>query len=373
MIEDLENKLILYKIKNFFFCLFKIFILFLLYNFINGIKAKILIMNPCYFKNTNQLIDKHLDENNILILKEKEEFLKFISYNIKRNITSIKNIFLGTKTTFENLLLILSKMIFYCQILKCKKIIIDKKYYWFINKFISYKKKIFIKAEYRKNLQNINLIIDRTLNLIFYNYYLIPENQISLIKKEILRNIPNVIIDPNELFIYIKSGDIFIKKDDLYYIQPPFCFYKQILYNYYNNFTNVTIISENNKNIIINNLLKEFPIITFNITSFKYNIAYLSKAYNIVGGNCNLLYFIIGINDNIKNIWVFDSQHFYNNENNNIENSIKSSSSKNIFLYKMIGSQYYKDTMLYSKNTFYKFYLMMNFKCRNNMTIHKLQ
>lgn len=136
-----------------------------------------------------------------------------------------------------------------------------------------------------------------------------------------MRNLPNVFTNPNDIFIYIKSGDIFIKKDDIYYIQLPLCFYKKILHNYYKNFS-FTIISENNKNIIINKILKDFPNVALNIISFKYNIAYLSNAYNIVGGNGNFLYFIIGINDKLKNIWEFDSHNIYNSEKINIENAI---------------------------------------------------
>ena len=221
------------------------------------------------------------------------------------------------------------------------------------------------------NIRDLNIIIDNTLNSIFYVNYNNPENEINILKNEILKNLPNVNLNSKELFIYIKSGDIFINYNFLYYIQPPLCFYRKILYNFYSHFTNITIISESNKNIIINKILSEFSNITFNIISYQNIIAYLSKAYNIVVGNCNLLYFTMRLNNNLKNIWVYESQNFINNKNINLEKGIQFSNSKNVLLYKMIASKDYQQAMMGQKKTFNKLYLMLNSNCKRNFTIIK--
>ena len=341
--------------------------------YINARKGKIYILKSSFKKYIYKLENIHF-LNNSIFLNNKEKLLEILSKNIGKNVTFVRNIFIGTKTSFENLLIILTKIISYCKMLDCKKIILDKKNFWFISNKINIKNNKYgfnIRVDNKLNIQDLNIIIDNTLNTIFYFNYNNPQNEINILKKEILKNLPKVYINPKELFIYIKSGDIFINYNSLYYIQPPLCFYQKILYNYYYNFSNVTIISEDNKNIIINKIIYEFPNITFKIISSKYNIAYLSKAYNIVGGNCNLLYFIIRLNNNLNNIWEFETQYFINNENLNIEKAIQFSNSKKIILYKMVASKNYQKIMLDKENTFNKLYLMLNFGCKNNFTINQ--
>ena len=351
----------------------KISVIFLLYRLKNKISDKNYIVISDLRPNNNRFLENSEKLNQDLILKEKEEFINYMLRHTRGNFTSIKYIFIGAKTAYDNLLMILSKAVFYCEIVGCKKIILDKRYYWFINKNFRFKKyKMLITTDYRKNLEYKNVIIDHTLNLITYNKFVLPENKIYLFKDEILKNLPEVVTNPDELYIYIKSGDIFMKIDPLYHVQSPLCFYRQVINNYSHNFTNITIVSELDKNIGINKLLMEYPNITFNVIPFKYTFAYLTKAYNIASGNCPLLYFIIRLNDNLRNIWEYDTQNDINNLNNeniNIDSAIKYIKNKKINYYKMVISKHYKNTQLYSKNTFYKLYLMFNYKCDNNFTL----
>ena len=302
--------------KNVFFTIFKLNIIIFFFYYINIKNGEIYMINSINLKTPLGKYIYKFDNiqiffNHSLFLNKKEELLKLLSKNIGKNITIVRNIFIGTKTSFGELLTILTKIISFCKILECKRIILDKEIFWFISNKINIKKYKFIITVYKqKKAQELNIIIDKTFNSLFYFNYNNFENEINILKNEILKNLPNVNINPKELFIYIRSGDIFINYNSLYYIQPPLCFYKAILYNYFYLFTNVTIISENNKNIIINKILSIFPNITFNTISSQYNIAYLSKAYNLVGGSCNILYFIIRLNDNLKNIWEFESQYF---------------------------------------------------------------
>ena len=55
----------------------------------------------------------------------KNHLLEKISYYLKKNITIINTLFLKSNQHFGNNLISLSNAIFYCEILKCKEIIID--------------------------------------------------------------------------------------------------------------------------------------------------------------------------------------------------------------------------------------------------------
>lgn len=345
--------------------IFKVLVICYLFKIKNDNKnSKFLVLS--HFPKSETSLKKIDDINQDLILKEKEEFINYMKKSTRRNISSIKYIFIGARTSYDNLLMILNKAIFYCEIVGCKKIILDKNYYWFIHKNFKLKKhKMIIKTDYKKNLEYNNLIIDHTLNFITYNKFILPENKIYLFKDEILKNLPKVTTSPNELYIYIKSGDIFMRIDPLYQIQSPLCFYRQVIENYSKNFTNITIVSELNQNIAINKLMKDYPNITFNEIPFKFTFSYLIKAYNIAAGDCPLLYFIIQLNDNLRNIWEYDTQNDINNEKLNIESAMKMVKNKKINYYKMPISQFYKNKQLFGEETFERLYLMFNQECDN--------
>ena len=73
-------------------------------------------------------------------LKEKKELLNMISESIGRKITSVNIIFLSQKMRFGNQIILINLAIFFCEILGCKKIILDKNWNWFIKNKIIYKK-----------------------------------------------------------------------------------------------------------------------------------------------------------------------------------------------------------------------------------------
>ena len=196
------------------------------------------------------------------------------------------------------------KIIFYCRILKCKKIFLDNKKVWFIkNKIIDKKYKIIIVPEELKNVKYCKTIIDNTDNFFYYSNYIEPQKRIDLLKNEILKNLPKVSTNPNDLFIYIRSGDIFVHPHRLY-AQPPLCFYFKILDNYI--FRNYYLIAENKNNPVIAKILEIKPNIIYNRNSLNIDIAYLTTAYNIVGGKITtFLNAIIPLNNNLKNLWIF--------------------------------------------------------------------
>ena len=248
------------------------------------------------------MIDFTYNKNESILLKEKNELLVFYSKRAKKNITSIKKIFLNFSCNFGNQLILLNKAIFLCEILGCKRIILNKKIYWFLrNKIIDRKNKMIIEIGESKDYKNKNIIIDNTNNLFWYFKYIRPVFRPKLLQKEILLNLPKIKVNPNALFIYIRSGDIF--QNFNYYRQPPLCFYQKILKNF--KYKTIYIISENNNNPVIDLLINQFPQIIFKQNSLKIDIAYLIYSFNLVFAFSTFVNWTIKYNNNLKNIWYF--------------------------------------------------------------------
>ena len=75
-----------------------------------------------------------------------------------------------------------------------------------------------------EDIKDFDTIVDRTVNFFFYSNYLRPERNVELLKYEIVKNLPKVSVNINDLYIYIRSGDIFSVSYCRYhnYVQPPF-------------------------------------------------------------------------------------------------------------------------------------------------------
>ena len=70
------------------------------------------------------------------------------------------------------------------------------------------------------------------MEFFYYKSIISPKNRINLLKNEIFRNLPNIKTEKGELYIYIRSGDIFSSNNPHpRYLQPPSCYYKKILDN----------------------------------------------------------------------------------------------------------------------------------------------
>ena len=206
-------------------------ILFIFFQIIS--KNSIIIDNFYRYNNNNNLIILPKDKKNPIILKERLNLLRFISKIVGKNITSVKTIFISRGSNFGNEFLLLNKVIFYCEILRCKKIILNREYYWYIKaKIINKKDKMIIEKGIESDFKSKEIIIDKTLNFYYYSNYIKPELKINLLKKEIFKNLPKIKIESKDLIIYIRSDDIFDGHVHLDYSQPPLCFYKTIIKNY---------------------------------------------------------------------------------------------------------------------------------------------
>jgi hypothetical protein len=312
-----------------------------------------------------ELKDKSKDPNDLLILKEKESFFHFISNISRHKITSVDTIFLTQNYKFGNIIIILNKVLFYCEIIKCKRIILNKKKTWYIKKkIVNPEYNISIEVGDPKKYDSRNTIFDTSDIFLYYYAYIKPEFRAHFLRNEILSNLPKVQVDFDDLFIYIRSGDIF-KINNNHYAQPPLCFYKSIIDNN-NNFTKIYIIAQNNINPVINKLIEIYPRIIFHINSLRYDIAYLINAFNIVGAVSTFINIIIRFNDNLKYFWEY-------NIDSDIVKIINFHHSlykpfKNITYLRMEPSKRYINEMSNWNHTQFQINLMITEQCINNFT-----
>ena len=210
-------------------------------------------------------------------------------------------------------------------------------------------------------------IIDGTLNFFYYSNYIKPEYRADILKNEIIKNLPLTKVNEDDIFIYIRSGDIF-SLPNKYYSQPPFCFYKEILNNF--KFNNIYIIAENKNNPVIDKLIGKFPKIIYKENSLKIDISYLIKAFNLVKAPSTLIECIIQLNNNLKNLWEFDFN--FNNKENYLNELINSFSNKEkkIKVYKMKSFDKYREKMLFWNNSKFQKDLMLSIDCLNKFTIY---
>lgn len=261
--------------------------------------------------------------------------------------------------------MIFIKVIFYCEIINCKRIIINSNYFWYIKKIIyNNKYKMIIKPS-SKIIEYPSTIFDKTFFFFKYINIFKPEFRINLLKKEIIKNLPKLKfnINKSDLIIYIRSGDIF-NKPCKFYSQPPFCFYQKILLNFY--FKTIYIISEDKRNPVINLLLNNFPKIVYNRNNIKLDMTYLLNAYNIVFAKSTFLISIIQFNNNLEKLYEFDL-----NFDNQFDKELKSFTyyNNNFHIYRMNSSMKYKLKMEKWKKSKYQLILMKKEKCHSNFII----
>ena len=278
-----------------------------------------------------------------------------------KNLSEIKYVFVEKALRYGNSIVLLNNLFYYCEILNISNIYLNSNQDWPISENIT------------SNMFNISFVNKKNINLndrsitsfhknyIYYQRIIKPEIRIDKFKFEIKRNLPKVIINKKDLFIHIRSGDIFKYKSNksINYAQPPLCFYESILNKF--KFRQIFIITQNNLNPITDLLVKKFQRIIVTNNSLKEDVSLLMNAYNVVGSISSFYTTIIIFNDNLIKIWEYDlyrlpekyfhlHRDFYNYE-------IKYS------LYKMIPSKKYKTMMFPWRNTKEQRDFMINEKC----------
>ena len=204
---------------------------------------------------------------------------------------------------------------------------------------------------------------------LFFSFFKIkPEIRIHYLRNEIILNLPKTVTHEKDLFIHIRSGDIFVSRPHRPYVQPPLCFYNDILTNF--NFRNIYIISEDSRNPLIQKLLKIFPIISYSQKSIKEDISLLINAYNIVNSISSFVNSIIQLNYNLRYLWEYNIYHMdekiyaYNHEFNKYPYN-------NYTIFRMEPSFYYINKMYQWKNKKSQIALMLKEKCINEFVVFK--
>ena len=226
----------------------------------------------------------------------------------KKKLKYINTIF-GGKAKIGNALILLDKLIEICRRIKCANIICPRG----LEKII--KNPIYDKSN------NINIFpnkytskmkIDININkrtLFWFNFRnKSNENRLLIIRDEILRNVPRLDSKKPDLYIHIRSGDIFINTKNRIYSQPPLCFYQKIINE--NNFTNIYIISNGNENPVINILLKTYPKIIFYRDSVEKAISIILYSYNFVMSVSSFIMTLIPMNKNLQNLYVYQIYNY---------------------------------------------------------------
>ena len=140
-----------FKIKKYYILLLCILI-FINY-FQTIIKERYSINEELNFINKYSNL-KNLNDS-LFVIKEKKRILDLLSKDTGRNITSVDTIFLAANCNFGNCIVLLNKILFYCEIIGCKTIILDENIYWYVKNRIFYgKNDISIEVGEKKKIEN---------------------------------------------------------------------------------------------------------------------------------------------------------------------------------------------------------------------------
>ena len=166
-------------------------------------------------------------DNNYKVIKSIKRRLSYkIKNHFNKNIYYLNSLYITGTLKFGNFLISLNNAIIFCELFHYKRIIIEN------NKFIFIKNKLFFPkynlAIEPNHTSNNSLIIDA--NFFYYTYFRVlgKVNRYFLFRDEIIKNLPKTKIHPNDLYIYIRGGDIFksLNKSNPNYPQPPLCYPK---------------------------------------------------------------------------------------------------------------------------------------------------
>ena len=114
--------------------------------------------------------------------------------------------------------------------------------------------------------------------------------------------IPEDTLNFNDILtIHIRGGDLFYTHPPHQYIPPPFEYYQNIIED--NNYKKIIIISDDNKNPIIQKLQSVYPNILFQMNNLLQDIETILSSKNIVQSVGTFIPSILLLSKNIKNIY----------------------------------------------------------------------
>ena len=315
------------------------------------------VINYLQLKNYSEITnDTQKYETQLELFNE----LKSFNRDMNKNISEVKIIYLKESLKFGNSMILLNNLIAYCEVLDIRNIYLNIDMDWpIVDDIFTDRINIYFVSPYQIDCED-KAVLCPEYKPFYYLTVVKPEIRINLFKDEVKRNLPTINTDRNDLYIHIRSGDIFKRRPNTVYAQPPLCFYQKILNNFF--FKNIYIVSENRKNPLIDLLSKEFPEIIFIDNYIETDAAILSNAYNIVGSMSSFLTTLVMINDNLKSYWDFDnyrlSEKYLHFHHDIYKLKV------NYTLYEMKPSEDYRKEMFVWRNSKRQIDLMINEKCK---------
>lgn len=231
----------------------------------------------------------------------------------------------GGRAAIGNSLIMLNKLINICERIRCSNIIAPESLQKIIKNPIHYKAyNITILPNSYKDKIKIDIQLSTNNNFYFFYRNRPFEMRLSIIRDEVLHNIPKCNINQDNLVIHIRSGDIFTYNINPNYAQPPLCFYEKIINE--NNYSKIFIVSSGNENPVINQLLKLYNNITFIHGFVEEAISFIVNAYNLIMSSSTFVYTLIWINQNLKNLYIYQITYFNLTSGNYTKHIMKPSS-----------------------------------------------
>ena len=306
--------------------------------------------------------------DNELKKDETKKIILMVTNNI--NIKKVNSIFVDTRCKFGNCIAILNKLLFFCEIIGCKYIYLNKKKFWFIKNTV----KIFSGnatmevSPFKNQVKRESLIYYRGWGFFFAFYNIKPEIRIYLLRDEILRHLQPMNITDKDLCIHIRSGDIFKFNPNGYYSQPPLCFYLNILKKY--KFNKIYMLFDNKNNPVINKLFNKIPNLIYLNNTLQNDISLLINSINIIASISSFLTAILQLNYNLRFLWDYN---LYNMKEKwrHLYLDFNDYPNRNFTVFRMEPSFQYKNKMHNWNNTKSQRKLILKEKCINDFEIIK--
>jgi len=241
----------------------------------------------------------------------KQYILNGCSSLFKKTYKKIDTIIFNKRMNFGNAIFIINNLIYFCEILGCKKIYLYKDY-WFVKKPIYDKELDITISPLTIDVwdNQTSVYIDPNMKFpqiakLFRNRFIPVRTYI--LKNEIFSHIKLIKTNIEDLYINIRSGkDIFKKHEHKHgdYIQPPLCFYQTIITMF--NFRKIYIISNGKENPVVNKLLKSYNNIEYFHGTIEEDLSIILSAKNLVLPCSSFTVELIKLSDNLKNLFEFN-------------------------------------------------------------------
>ena len=235
--------------------------------------------------------------------------LKEVKMQIKAKKISKVETITGGYGHIGNALIMLNNLLNICINIKCKNIISPGGLHTIIKRPILNKEyNITIYPSAFKRKPKIDIIL-RKPTTFWFGYRKKPHGtRFKFIRDEVIRNVPKYIANENDLYINIRSGDIFKNKINHMYSQPSLCFYQKIINE--NKFNKIFILSNGFENPVIGKLKKAYPKIKYLHGKVEYDISVIINAYNFAMPISTFPMTLILLNNNLKNLYIYELLKF---------------------------------------------------------------